>query len=122
MGTCGVPVLMCDTCMSQKPDKTKGKELSVRCPLCVSENVTVPASEVELTANGIRGTVTTTTAATSTVSTSNTATSQKKKDKGKDVDDSGFHKKPQDNNNSNSNNKKNKKEGDDVTTGTIQEK
>jgi len=63
--TCGVPVLMCDACMSTKPDKTKGKELSVRCPLCVSENVTVPASEVEFTANGIRGTVIAATATTS---------------------------------------------------------
>lgn len=49
--TCGVPILMCDKCMSKKSDmKTM---LSARCPLCVSENVTVPASEVNLTNNGI---------------------------------------------------------------------
>lgn len=52
--TCGVPVLMCETCMSLKPDKTKGWELKVRCPLCVEENITVPASEVEFTENGVK--------------------------------------------------------------------
>jgi len=36
--TCGVPVLMCDKCMSLKPDKTPGMKLKVRCPLCVKEN------------------------------------------------------------------------------------
>jgi hypothetical protein len=53
--TCGVPVLMCDRCLSKKPDKDPKTRLSVRCPLCVIENVTVPASEVEFTANGIKG-------------------------------------------------------------------
>lgn len=52
--TCGVPVLMCEKCMSLKPDKTKGMELKVRCPLCVEQNITVPASEVEFTENGVR--------------------------------------------------------------------
>lgn len=52
--TCGVPVLMCDKCQSTKPDKDPKRKLSVRCPLCVAENVTVPASEVEFTANGIK--------------------------------------------------------------------
>ncbi len=52
--TCGVPVLMCDKCMSKKPDKTKGMELTVRCPLCKKENITVPASEVEYTDNGVK--------------------------------------------------------------------
>jgi predicted sulfurtransferase len=52
--TCGVPVLMCDKCMSLKPDKTPGMELKVRCPLCVEENITVLAKEVEYTANGIK--------------------------------------------------------------------
>mmetsp|Transcript_72901 Transcript_72901/g.211041 ORF Transcript_72901/g.211041 Transcript_72901/m.211041 type:complete len:175 (+) Transcript_72901:2-526(+) len=33
--TCGVPVLMCDKCMSKKPDKNSATRLSVRCPLCV---------------------------------------------------------------------------------------
>jgi rhodanese-related sulfurtransferase len=53
--TCGVPVLMCDKCMSLKPDKTPGMQLKVRCPLCVAENITVPASEVKFTDNGIKG-------------------------------------------------------------------
>ena len=52
--TCGVPVLMCDKCMSLKPDKTPGTQLKVRCPLCVSENITQPACEVDWTANGIK--------------------------------------------------------------------
>ncbi len=52
--TCGVPVLMCDRCQSTKPDKNPETKLSVRCPLCIAENVTVPASEVDFTANGIK--------------------------------------------------------------------
>jgi len=40
--------------MSLKPDKTPGQELKVRCPLCVEENITVLAKEVEFTANGIK--------------------------------------------------------------------
>jgi hypothetical protein len=40
--------------MSKKPDKTLGQELKVRCPLCVEENVTVPASKVEFTDNGVK--------------------------------------------------------------------
>jgi predicted sulfurtransferase len=52
--TCGVPVLMCDKCMSLKPDKTPGMESKVRCPLCVEENITVLAKEVEYTDNGIK--------------------------------------------------------------------
>lgn len=52
--TCGVPVLMCDKCMSLRPDKTPGMELKVRCPLCVEENITVLAKEVEFTDNGIK--------------------------------------------------------------------
>lgn len=55
--TCGVPVLMCEKCMSLKPDKTPGMELKVRCPLCVEEGVTVLANELELTANGIKNKV-----------------------------------------------------------------
>lgn len=51
--TCGIPVLMCDSCLSQKPDKTPGKELSVRCPLCVEEKITTPATEVTLADNGV---------------------------------------------------------------------
>ena len=48
--TCGVPVLMCDACMS---NKKKQKEELARCPLCVEENVTVRAEEVEWTNNGV---------------------------------------------------------------------
>lgn len=55
--TCGVPVLMCEKCMSLKPDKIPGMELKVRCPLCVEEGVTVLAKELELTANGIKNKV-----------------------------------------------------------------
>ena len=77
--TCGVPVLVCDTCMSgastsnkkkkkrKKPgnsddDKTetiqthtapKEENERVRCPLCVEEGVTVPAADVEYTDNGV---------------------------------------------------------------------
>jgi len=57
--TCGVPVLMCEKCMSLKPDKSPGMEMKVRCPLCVEEKITVLASEVEFTANGIRNKVVT---------------------------------------------------------------
>ena len=47
-------VLMCEKCMSLKPDKTKGMELKVRCPLCVEEDITVPASDIEFTDNGVK--------------------------------------------------------------------
>ena len=53
--TCGVPVLMCDTCMSQKPEKRAG--VLIRCPLCVEQNVTVLVQDIELTDNGIHGVV-----------------------------------------------------------------
>ena len=42
--TCGVPVLMCDSCMTQKIEKIPKRALDVRCPLCKEENITVPAS------------------------------------------------------------------------------
>ena len=42
--TCGVPVLMCDSCMTQKIEKIPKRALEVRCPLCKEENITVPAS------------------------------------------------------------------------------
>lgn len=51
---CGVPVLLCDSCMTKKIDKIEGMELKMRCPICVKENITVPASEVEFTNNGIK--------------------------------------------------------------------
>lgn len=60
--TCGVPVLMCDACMSSH-HKRKGKNsneeggdsqnLLVRCPLCVEEGVTVRVADVEYTNNGV---------------------------------------------------------------------
>jgi predicted sulfurtransferase len=59
--TCGVPVLMCEKCMSLKPDKTPGMELRVRCPICLEENITVLAKEVEFTENGIKNKAFTTT-------------------------------------------------------------
>lgn len=43
--TCGVPVLVCDTCLTQRK--------SGRCPLCVEQNVTVRVEEVEYTKNGV---------------------------------------------------------------------
>jgi predicted sulfurtransferase len=50
--TCGVPVLMCDSCMSKKP---LTETSAVRCPLCVEQSITVPANEVEFTENGVHG-------------------------------------------------------------------
>jgi predicted sulfurtransferase len=47
--TCGVPVLMCDQCMSAKVED----RMLVRCPLCVEDNVRVRADEVEWTNNGL---------------------------------------------------------------------
>ena len=38
--------------MSLKIEKIKGRELDVRCPLCVEENITVPASMTVFTDNG----------------------------------------------------------------------
>lgn len=40
----------CDACMS---NKKKQKEKLARCPLCVEENVTVRAEDVEWTNNGV---------------------------------------------------------------------
>jgi predicted sulfurtransferase len=48
---CGVPVLMCDGCMT----RSKREDLLARCPLCVEENITVPAEDVDFTDNGISG-------------------------------------------------------------------
>lgn len=61
--TCGVPVLMCDTCMSThrmknkkaKSDNQKDEPAKLaRCPLCVDQNITVPVEEVEYTDNGVK--------------------------------------------------------------------
>lgn len=49
---CGVPVLMCTGCMSKSK---KEANLVLRCPLCVEENITVPAADVEYTDNGVSG-------------------------------------------------------------------
>lgn len=48
---CGVPVLMCDSCMSSNK---KNKPI-LRCPLCVEQDITVPADNVEYTENGVSG-------------------------------------------------------------------
>jgi predicted sulfurtransferase len=45
---CGVPVLMCDACMS----KSKSIKIVARCPLCVEQDITVPAHDAEYTENG----------------------------------------------------------------------
>ena len=66
--TCGVPVLMCNVCMTNdtttqnneqvhatKKDSQQEKVHTnlIRCPLCVEENVTVRAEEVDWTNNGM---------------------------------------------------------------------
>jgi predicted sulfurtransferase len=51
--TCAVPVLMCDSCLTHKIDKIKGRELEVRCTLCKEENITVAWTDTQLTDNGI---------------------------------------------------------------------
>ena len=48
--TCGVPVVMCSTCMSSK---SKSEQKNARCPLCVEENVTVKVEDIEWTNNGV---------------------------------------------------------------------
>lgn len=53
---CGVPVLCCDSCLS---DKSKMKGQLLRCPLCVEQNVTVAARDVEWTNNGVNTVVVT---------------------------------------------------------------
>ena len=48
---CGVPVLCCDACLSSTT--TKISTLPMRCPLCVEQNITVPAEDVVYTKNGV---------------------------------------------------------------------
>lgn len=50
--TCGVPVFMCDSCMSISNHDDKVQR--ARCPLCVEQNVTVPVANVEWTNNGVQ--------------------------------------------------------------------
>lgn len=80
--TCGVPVLMCDTCMSSTKDssnekkskkrkhsgvsddaiaendaakdESKQKKKLARCDLCMEQNITVRVEEVEYTDNGVK--------------------------------------------------------------------
>jgi hypothetical protein len=58
---------MCDRCMSKKVNKgtsnititTKAKlDIPPRCPLCKEQNITIPASRVNYTENGVKGTLT----------------------------------------------------------------
>jgi len=49
---CGVPVLCCDKCLSSKKTTTP-ESMLLRCPLCVEQNVTVPAQDVVYTNNGV---------------------------------------------------------------------
>jgi predicted sulfurtransferase len=49
-GTCGVPVLVCESCLSLKAASTDTTAL--RCPLCVEQGVTIPAANVQWTKNG----------------------------------------------------------------------
>jgi len=50
---CGVPVLLCQDCCTKRVDKLPEFDLKMRCPLCVLENITVPASDVDFTDNGV---------------------------------------------------------------------
>ena len=45
---------MCSKCCEKKPDKSTdlADKLKVRCPLCVKQNCTVPASDISLKDNG----------------------------------------------------------------------
>jgi len=71
--TCGVPVLMCDTCMSKSSSRKKNKKQNVqdelaldgkkeetceyqlaRCDLCVEQGITVPVDQLEYTDNGVK--------------------------------------------------------------------
>lgn len=54
--TCRVPVLVCEACCTKRVDKDPTDPLRVRCPLCKSEGVDLLASQVHLTANGVRAT------------------------------------------------------------------
>jgi len=49
---CGVPVLMCDTCMTFHKGN-KSNKVDIQCDLCKKEGVTVHANEVEWTDNGV---------------------------------------------------------------------
>ena len=51
---CGVPVLLCQDCCTKRVDKLPEFDLRMRCPLCVAEGITVPASLVDFTDNGVR--------------------------------------------------------------------
>ena len=47
--TCGVPVLMCEGCMGKKTTEA-------RCPICIAENITVRADQVQYIDNGVKTT------------------------------------------------------------------
>ena len=49
--TCAVPILICQKCLSLKPDRNPELKLKLRCLLCVRDNVTKPNFEV----TGTRG-------------------------------------------------------------------
>jgi predicted sulfurtransferase len=52
--TCGVPILVCEACLSTV---TKPKLQQAQCPLCLEERITVPASALAYTQNGIQSKV-----------------------------------------------------------------
>ncbi len=52
--TCEVPVLVCERCCTARVDKQESALLRMRCPLCVKEGCTVPASALDMTDNGRR--------------------------------------------------------------------
>jgi hypothetical protein len=49
--TCGVPVILCDSCLSIKL-VTPEENLTVRCPLCTDQGITVAADNIEYIDNG----------------------------------------------------------------------
>ena len=53
--TCGVPILVCDTCLSTPASRES--LLKAQCSLCVEEDITVPASALAYTQNGIQAKV-----------------------------------------------------------------
>jgi predicted sulfurtransferase len=85
---CGVPVLVCDTCLTttQHHQNSHNKNNqpkhppppTLQCPLCVEQNVTVPVHEVEYTDNGIRSKANPTIALVTTKIASSASLSQEK--------------------------------------------
>lgn len=54
--TCEVPVLICEPCLTKGVAKGDDQEtiMRIRCPICVKDGCTVPASKIAMTDNGRR--------------------------------------------------------------------